>query len=73
MPTNPKSPFDTSGPSLLSQDAHFNGINTRRAKQAMALKKYPFVLNGKDMRTPFNQVNVYGRAVVSKTKEALGL
>ena len=73
MPTKTKSPFDTSGPSLLSQDAHFNGINTRRARQAAALKKEPFSINGRDVRTPYNQINVYGRAVVAKSKTAYGL
>ena len=68
------SPFNwRSKPSIMATDREFNGINHRNSKQATMLKKTPFIINGKDPRTPPNQVNAYGRAVVSKPTTALGL
>lgn len=33
-----KNAFDTSGPSVFSNDPHFNGANTRRARTMRELK-----------------------------------
>lgn len=72
MPDN--SPFNWQGkPSIFTQSADHNGVNSRRSAQATAIKKTPFIINGADPRTPHNQCNTFGRAVVAKTKEALGL
>jgi hypothetical protein len=74
MPATPNSPFNwRAQPSVLANDHDINGVNRRKSQQATALKKAPFILNGVDPRTPHNQVNAYGRAVVSNTKRAFGL
>ena len=70
MKSNPPSPFNWQAqPSTFAKDADLNGINARRSRAAAATKKTFFAINQKDNRTPFNQVNAYGRAVVAKTKE----
>ena len=61
------SPFNwRSQPSILAQDKDINGVNRRKSEQATLLKKGDFIINGHDPRTPYNQVNAYGRAVSIK-------
>jgi hypothetical protein len=74
MPNSDSSPFNWKAtPSVFADDPAMNGINAQRARSAAKLKKTFFAINNKDNRTPFNQVNTYGRAVVAKTKESFEL
>jgi hypothetical protein len=64
------SPFNWQGtPSIFTKSHDHNGVNSSKADRATRTKKTPFVINGRDPRTPHNQVNVYGRAVVAKPQE----
>lgn len=74
MKSSPPSPFNwRSQPSTLADDNAFNGVDHRRSVVASGIKKTYFAIGSNDPRTPFNQVNTYGRAVVAKTKEAYKL